>query len=193
MLRVLRLLYGRDPGVSIVPAAVGRAPGTASLLVGRANPSVTTLSRDWAHRVGASRSFRGVRWTVGSRVPVTTLDALIARYGPPQFVKIDVEGYEAEVLAGLSRAVPALSFEYLVAAREQALACLGRLAALGSYRYNWSVGESHRMASSRWLDPGAMRAVLEALPESAGSGDVYARLGPGGNPGRAGDPPSRAG
>ncbi|HMK12241.1 MAG TPA: FkbM family methyltransferase [Acidimicrobiales bacterium] len=35
-------------------------------------------------------------------VAVTTLDELIARRGAPRFTKIDVEGCEPEVLAGLS-------------------------------------------------------------------------------------------
>ena len=33
------------------------------------------------------------------RCPVTTLDKLIARHGSPDIVKIDVEGFEAEVLS----------------------------------------------------------------------------------------------
>ena len=46
-----------------------------------------------------------VRWD-SSIVPATTLDELIAAYGIPAFVKIDVEGMEHEVLAGLSQPVP---------------------------------------------------------------------------------------
>ncbi|RYY85282.1 MAG: FkbM family methyltransferase [Chitinophagaceae bacterium] len=46
-------------------------------------------------------------------VEVTTLDALIARYGRPQFIKIDVEGYELEVIKGLSTPVACLSLECL--------------------------------------------------------------------------------
>ena len=36
----------------------------------------------------------------------------------PSFIKIDVEGFEDQVLAGLTRQVPALSFEFTTIARE---------------------------------------------------------------------------
>jgi hypothetical protein len=116
-----------------------------------------------------------VRWSAAAEVEVTTLDALIERFGEPAFVKIDVEGYEAEVLHGLSTPVRALSFEYLPASRAVALECVERLEALGRYRYNWSHGESHRLASAEWLDAGGIRARLGALRAEDGSGDVYAR------------------
>lgn len=172
LLRVLSLLYGRDPAVTLVPEAVGARPGQAPLWVSDRHPTVTTLSAAWAEEVGRGPDFRGVRWRQAGEVRVTTLDELIRRFGMPDFVKIDVEGLEGEVLAGLSRPPPALSFEYLTAARHRALACVDRLEALGEYRYNSSPGESHRLAWARWLDAAGMRAALARLTQ--GSGDVYA-------------------
>jgi FkbM family methyltransferase len=172
--RLLRAWHGRDPEVTVVAAAVGAAPGEARLLVSERTPTVTTLSADWARRVAADPSFRGVSWSPGGHVPVTTLDALVAAHGRPDFVKLDIEGSEAEALAGLSMPLPTLSFECIAAAREVALACVDRLAALGRYEFNWSAGERQRLASPRWLEPDAIRALLREL--TAGSGDVYARL-----------------
>lgn len=45
-------------------------------------------------------------------VPTITLDHMIDTYGKPDFIKIDTEGHEHKVLAGLSHHIPALSFEY---------------------------------------------------------------------------------
>jgi hypothetical protein len=161
--------------VTILEAAVGAAPGTATLLASVRTPTVTTLDPDWVAQVGSTDGFRHVNWTSGPEVPVTTLDALIEAHGLPDFVKIDVEGLEPAVVSGLSRALPALSFEYLPAAREHAATCIDRLARLGEYQYNWSVGESSHFGSPDWIGPQATREWLAALPPGAGSGDLYAR------------------
>lgn len=174
--RLLRLLYGRDEHVTILPTAVGRLPGRARLLVNERAPTVTTLSHAWIDDVRQDPGFRGLHWSDGDEVELTTLQALIGQYGMPQFVKIDVEGFEEEVLAGLSTPLPALSFEYLPAARGVALGCVDRLTELGEYRFNWSRGESHRLAESEWLDADDIRRFIAALNERSGSGDVYARL-----------------
>ena len=173
-IRFLRFIYGRDEGVELVAQAVGREAGYAELFVSERTPTVTTLSRAWIDNVRSDPGFEKVRWSRGERVEVVTLQSLVERFGEPSFVKVDVEGFEAEVLAGLSTPVRALSFEYLPASRELAVACIDRLAALGDYRYNRSLGETHRLTSADWLDAAGMRAQLRDLPQHAPSGDVYA-------------------
>lgn len=175
-LRVLRLLYGRVRDVEIVAAAVAAEPGTATLSVSSRTPTVSTLSNEWIDEVSVDRRFARVRWDRGVEVPVTTLDALIATYGEPAFCKIDVEGFENQVLVGLSRPLRALSFEYLPAAHEDALAALDRVEALGDYRYNYSPVETMRWIDDSWLNAGELRAVLDRIRPTGRSGDIYARL-----------------
>lgn len=175
-LRVLRLLFGRDRDVVLVPDAVGAAPGTARLGVSTATPTVSSLSAGWVESVTADRSFARVRWDRSVEVRVTTLDTLIATHGEPAFCKIDVEGFEHEVLAGLTRPLRALSFEYLPPAHDAALAALARVERLGRYVYNYSPVETLRFAADTWLDADALVALLERHRPLGRSGDVYARL-----------------
>ncbi len=172
----LRRRYGRAPGVTLVEAAVGAAPGRAILRHDPRNPTVSSLSAEWIAAVGRDPSFGGVRWREAGVVEVATLDVLIAGYGQPALCKLDVEGYEAEALRGLSAALPLVSFEFIPAAIGVAHDCLARLGELGTYVYNWFPGESHRWASAEWLPAATMAMQLDRLAEGRASGDVFARL-----------------
>ena len=173
---VLRLLFGRHPRVSIVEAAVGDRVGVATLSISDRTPTMTTLATAWRTARERDPVFTGVCWNRDVDVEVVTLDALIARFGLPAFVKIDVEGAEPAVLAGLNHPVPALSFEYLPGTLDYTRLCVDRLRALGTYRYNWSVGESYELAAADWVDGAALLDGLRTGPARRRSGDVYARL-----------------
>ena len=171
----LRRRYGRVPGVTLIEAAVGAAEGAATLHLDPRNLTVASLSPDWIATVARDVAFSRVRWRAAEPVRLTTLDALIAAHGRPALCKIDVEGFEAEVLRGLSQPLPLVSFEYLPATITVAHTCLEQLAALGEYEFNWFPGESHRWASPVWLDMPAMTAQLDTLAAGRASGDIFAR------------------
>ena len=175
-LRVLRLLYGRDQRVSIVPQAVGAHAGIARLAVSSATPTVSSMSPDWIESVTADRRFSRIRWDHAVDVEVVTLDDLIAAHGEPAFCKVDVEGFEVQVLSGLSRPLRALSFEYLPPAHDDALAALDLIDRLGDYRYNYSPIETMRFAGQKWLPAAELIELLETVRPLGRSGDVYARV-----------------
>ena len=173
---LLRLFFGRDREVTIVPKALGARRGTARLGISTATPTVSSMAPGWIETVATDRSFAAVRWDRSVEVDVTTLDELVAEHGEPAFCKIDVEGFEADVLKGLSRPLRALSFEYLPMAHDAALTVLELVENLGDYRYNYSPIETMTWASDRWLDATELLALLDRYRPLGRSGDVYARL-----------------
>jgi FkbM family methyltransferase len=174
--RALHHIHGRDPGVFLVPAAVGSENHEAVLHINSRNPTVSTMSDAFMVEAFGADGWEDQIWDRVISVPVVTLDTLISKFGPPVFIKIDVEGVEDEVLQGLTQSVPALSFEFTTIARDVAMRCLDRLSELGPYRFDVVLGESQMPVFHRWITAQEMAHYIRNLPHAANSGDVYALL-----------------
>ncbi len=170
----LKALYGRDRTVTIESKAVGRNPGSLAMKINTDNPTVSTVSSAFIDAAHGAQGWEGQAWDKTIVVEVTTLDALMEAHGVPSFVKIDVEGFEGEALAGLTRPVEVLSFEFTTIQRDVAQTCIARCAALGFPRYNAALGESQELGD--WRSAEDMGRWLSELPHEANSGDIYARM-----------------
>jgi hypothetical protein len=146
------------------------------LMINVDNPTVSTASRGFVSAAHDAPGWEGQRWSKSVTVSMTTLDALIDKHGEPAFIKIDVEGFEEEALAGLTRPVRALSFEFTIIQRAVALACIERCLAIGYRRFNAALGESQSLVTADWVDGQEIARWLNALPNAANSGDIYAAL-----------------
>jgi len=133
----LRQMFADEPSVEVIHGAVCDHNGTAELIQCRSMKSASTIVPKWMHG-----RFEAHTWGDPVKVPAFTLDKLIADYGLPAFVKLDVEGSECAAIAGLSQAVPALSFEFTHEYIDDALACITRLDLLGEYEYAYTMGDA---------------------------------------------------
>ena len=137
----------RNRRLSAINAAVGAAPGELPMYI-QGNRAVSSLKPDWSH--GAKSVLR---------VPVITLDQAIDLHGLPVFCKIDVEGFEMEVLKGLSHPLPYLSLEYHLDPDDiqKTLSCIEYLSRFGELSMNITRGEEMEFAWPNWVDYAAFR------------------------------------
>ncbi len=161
---------------SLVRKALGAADGIAELQISNAD-TISSLSNAWIDAVKKSGRFSDYSWEQKQTVSVTTLDWLISQYGVPDFIKIDVEGFEYEVIKGLTQPVKALSFEFTPEYFDVTVLCLEHLESIGRIELNYSLGESMELGLKAWISP---RELVETLSKYRNSntvyGDVYVRF-----------------
>lgn len=151
---ILEKKFGES--ITIVPKGLGKEPGFLDMFIAT-NTTISSFSKDWIDKVKQDR-FSEYSWNKTEKIEVTTLDTLIDTYGKPQFIKIDVEGFELEVLKGLSQSVRYVSIEYNVPDNiENTVNCLLKLQQLNANAVcNYSVGESMQWALQQWMPIGEM-------------------------------------
>jgi len=175
--RLLKLNHLLSSKVTVLRCVVSDTDGPKVLRVNSRNPTVSTLSDDF--RAGGHRRWgRVARATMGSphhRTGPSPVDALIARFGMPAFIKSTSRGLNSMCCRDCRARLLALSFEFTMIQPKLVVDCIERCATLGLSRFNVSLGESHQLTFEAWLDAAALIEYLSTLPPEANSGDVYAR------------------
>lgn len=178
--------FGSNSSLALLEKAMDNKIGTAKMRLSD-NDMVSSMSEVWIERAKNSGRFDDSKWVNEIEVETTTLDELIREFGAPGFIKLDVEGFEHQVLRGLSSPVRQLSFEYTPEYIESAISSIEHLSSLGHYVYNYSRGETMRMALDGYVGKESIIRAMEEVSreqEEVVSGDVYAILGSNACPGR---------
>jgi FkbM family methyltransferase len=171
--RILRSIFQGNPNFTLVPKAMGAAEGQAEIAIADVS-TVSSMNQEWMEKVQSTGKFGDVQWSKKVMVPVTTLDKLIKTHGVPAFIKIDVEGYEYQVIQGLTRPVKSLSLEFTPEFLDSTLKSIDHLAALGEIRLNYALGEEMTLASPNWLSVAEGKQILEGLRNRKDVfGDLY--------------------
>jgi len=102
----LRRRFKGRPNVTVEQCGISNREGKAELHAYDGGSAYNTFNQRQHELVVGRHSLHQI-----IQVPVVTLDKMIERYGRPDYLKIDVEGHELEVLEGLSEPVSLLSYE----------------------------------------------------------------------------------
>ena len=173
MCDVLRRRFAvRD--VRIIQAACGPTDSDVELHLCTDN-QLATCAPGWAESL--QDRWSAEKWQQTITVRQITLDWLVESFGYPSFVKIDVEGYEREVLKGMNNwTCPCLCFEATIPYVEPAIECVEDLAGrIGYDVFNYIVQEHMELRLDRWVPAERMIEILRTLPESTFYIDVFAR------------------
>ena len=166
----LRYRLSKKP-VVIVGKAISDQNGLETMWVDECGSAKNSFNKKWVESLRTNEDRFGKRLNFASKIEVetTTLDDLIRAHGVPFFVKIDVEGHEINVLRGMNRAVPYLSFEVnLPDFRPEGLECLeflDRLEPAG--RFNYVVDCKEGLVLREWLSSQEFACVLRECSQTS--------------------------
>ena len=175
-INILKQQFGKNQNCELIQTALGASEGKAEMLISDAN-TISSLSPEWIKSVKASGRFSEYTWDKKQTISITTLDTLIGKYGQPSFIKIDVEGFEFEVVSGLSKPVKFLSFEFTPEFLESTRSVISHLQHLGDARFNYCLGESMELKLPEWVDAATIKKILSGFEgDTTVFGDVYVRF-----------------
>jgi len=161
----------KSPSLTILPLAVSDKIGVQSFMLCNED-EVSTLSTEFKEEFN-KQDF--LNWDQEISVETTTLDAIIKQHGLPDYLKLDIEGYEHLVLSRLSLAVNLISFEYTYPFRNHAETCIKHIDQIGNYVYNYYQFESFEFELDSWVSSETMIQILQQMDSTFLVGDIYAR------------------
>ena len=156
--------------ILILPYGISASASKLDLQINSSNPLISTFSNHWK-----TGRFADSKWEEKITISITTLDELIKKYGFPNYIKIDVEGFEYEVLKGLSKKVGIISFEFTSEFFKDYEKCINYLISLGYEKFNFSLGEKKKF-DLEWSNSEIIINKLKNYIKSDNLlwGDIYA-------------------
>jgi FkbM family methyltransferase len=172
---ILKKRFSTSKNITILWCGLGEKRETKDFYVSVYRPGTSTFSKKWQ-----TSQFSTQNVYKKMKVPMKTLDEFMKRFGVPSFCKIDVEGFEFQVLSGLKKkhrgkVIQTISFEFTKQFFGDAEACANHLLHLGYRRFNVSLYSNFSLEFNSWMTWNELRRKLLQLQRSDLHGDIFAK------------------
>ena len=162
---ILRTRFKGNKKVIIENVALSSSNKIEKMFVLGDGDERNTLSIKWKGYIENPLNLRSEQMGFSDikEVQTLTLQELICKYGIPDYIKIDVEGYELEVLKGLSQKIRLISFESnLPEFLEETIQCIKLLYKLsGTSKYNYSFENSFML--DEWIGYDEFSTIIKNI------------------------------
>lgn len=165
----------KNKNVKIIRKAIGSKTGRVDLFIFDYGSQFSSLSKKFISRCRNVDNQTGFQYRKKETVSLDTLDNLIDKFGVPKLCKIDVEGYELEVLKGLTKKIPYIIFEFHTDHYAETKKCIERILSLGPALFNYVLLESYDLKLTKWSDINLLYRDLDLLVGRSIYGDIYVK------------------
>ncbi|MGU3341603.1 FkbM family methyltransferase [Methylobacterium mesophilicum] len=172
MVQILQDKFAHHPDVVIVNKGLGERPGVLNMHINTQSPEISTFDSSMLEM----DRWKEQNWDSSIEVEITTLDQMIDIHGLPRFAKIDVEGFEKQVMLGLTRKIPAISIEWVPEKLDETRDIIWYARGLGFKRFNVGLGTNDGFFIPSWVSSEEVTTHLKKFGDSNPLiwGDVYA-------------------
>ena len=148
--------------------ALDKEKGEDTLFISNSD-TLSSMSIDFISETRKER-FKDNTWNETRQVKTDTLDNMIKKYGVPKYIKIDVEGYEYNVLQGLTQPIEYISIEFTPELLDDTLKCLELLKG----KFNYVSQENTEFMFREWQTKEEIISYLKSINDyKVEFGDIY--------------------
>ncbi len=165
--RALQQLSFKYPNFEFHPFAVGEKNEQKELHLAN-HVEVATLSADFIDYFQCE----DIYWNKTETVQVKTLNSLIETFGSPDFCKIDVEGFEWQILSKLTYHIPLIEFEFTGGFIENTVKIIEYNAG-EKVMFNFIRNENLKFQLQTWVSGAEMISIIQSLPKNKLHGNIY--------------------
>ncbi|MBX3164158.1 MAG: FkbM family methyltransferase [Bacteroidetes bacterium] len=173
---ILKKRFRNNQNFKLISAASG-AVVSSSIIHKSKSHTIASMNKNWIGNVTQSNRFKNENWKDEEIVSVTTMDNIIKENFVPDYIKIDVEGYEKEVLKGLNHAVNFISFEITLPEMKQAaIDCVNEISRIGNYVFVIP-NQDKLIDIKEWFSKTDVLAYIEELSKQSTeiSADIFCK------------------